>query len=178
MKHVGKILTLCKGILWMISEVKANKKRCRRLADRVRALKQLVESIQQGGLNRISPNVNSALWNLCTTLTTAQELVRKCTKTKFLNLFKCKSEFNSVNESLNDTFHILCGALQVEQGSMMRRMFQDYNMEEDDDDDWALVPYSGAMAPVCYSAAAAPMPYFAPRPQPTTAVYTAVMGME
>ncbi|XP_074490444.1 uncharacterized protein LOC141767098 [Sebastes fasciatus] len=168
MEYVGKILTLSKSIIWMVAEAKANKKRCRRLAERVKAMEELVESIKRRGSGQISTTTNRALWQLYMTLTTAEELVRKSTKTKFLNQLKCKSEFNSVNESLNDIFQVLSGALQVEQGSVMLRMFQDYTVEEEKDD-WddgfglfrarAPMSYSGAMAPVSYSDARAPVSY-------------------
>ncbi|GAA6227714.1 uncharacterized protein LOC108872657 [Lates japonicus] len=196
MEHIGEILGLCRGIFWMATEAKACKKRCRHLAERVKAMEELVERLKQRGPGGITPNVNRALWQLSRTLTAGHEVVKKCAKTKLVNVVKCKSEFNSVNEGLRDTYHILAGALQISQGSTMRTMFQDFGLD-DDDDDWddglglfgALAPSSRTTVPARYSPAAAspysaivtPSPYFAaaaPRPQPTTAVYAATVGVE
>ncbi|KAL7402694.1 hypothetical protein ABVT39_018508 [Epinephelus coioides] len=184
MEYIDQILTLSKSIFWTVTEVKSNKKRCRRLAERVKALEEPVVSIRQRGPGQITPAVNRALWKLCMTLSTAQELVRKCTKNNFLNALKCKGKFNSVNESLIDTFQVLSRALHVDQGSVMRRVFQE---DDDDDSDDGLVlfgsmapmPYSRPMAPARYPAAAAPSPFFAAQmPQPVTLVHAAVMGVE
>lgn len=179
MDCIGKILSLCKGIIWLASEVKANKKRCRRLSERVKAMEEIVQSIRQRGPRQISSNVNRALGMLTTTLTQAQELVHKCTKTRFPNLVKCKSEFDSVNENLRDIFQILSGALQVEQGNMMHQLFQDC-AEDDNDNYGALMQHTGAMCPAYYSPPpVAPVSYFAAparaAPPPVTAVYAAAL---
>ncbi|AWP07952.1 Hypothetical protein SMAX5B_001257 [Scophthalmus maximus] len=89
MEHIGKILGLCRGIFWMAAEAKVNKKRFRHLAERVKALEELVEAIKQRGPGQITQNVNRALWKISFTLTEAHELVKKCGKTKFVNLLKC-----------------------------------------------------------------------------------------
>ncbi|CAK6977932.1 uncharacterized protein LOC108872657 [Scomber scombrus] len=174
LSHIRKIFSLGKAILFLVTEAKTNKKRCRHLAATVQVLMEHVRFIQQRQFcsrNQISPNVNIALWSLCITLNKALELVRKCTKTKFMNLLKYKSKFKSVNESLVETYHTLYGALQVQQVQQASMLFLNFGIDDDDDDDddWLPVPYS---------AAAAPAPRFLPRPQPPTAVYSAVMGVE
>lgn len=170
METIRSILIKCRGIISTVAEVKTNKTRCREVADNVKTLQVLVESISRRGNNQISSNMSRTLCNLLETLTIAHELVKKFTKT-FVSKSKYNSDFKDVNKSLNDSYNILSGAQQVTQGNSMLGMYQDFGLDYSDG-----VGLSGAVSP--YYSAAAASPSFSPvtfRPQPITAVYAAAV---
>uniref|UniRef100_A0A3Q0T1F8 Mixed lineage kinase domain like pseudokinase n=1 Tax=Amphilophus citrinellus TaxID=61819 RepID=A0A3Q0T1F8_AMPCI len=132
MDIVEPILSIASQIYTLVENVKANKKRCRRVSGRVKALEELVKSIKQP-----SPEVEKALRELSLTLQSAQELIRKYASAnlveRILNSSNHGEEFSSVNERLNDAFQVLSGALQVEQGNMLHEVFKQTVREKEDE---------------------------------------------
>lgn len=95
----------------MAGRVQTCKDTCRNIADRVRDLERLVHSLRQ---SQTSGNVNRALTELSNTLSTAQELVRKCTKSKIKNLMTY-SKLKSVDNRLTNKMQVLSTYLQADQ---------------------------------------------------------------
>lgn len=136
MEVIEGIVSVAGSIYTLVETVKANKKRCRRVAERVRALEELVRSIQQRA-QQVPPEVATALRELCITLDSAQELIRKYTLATWVERILHSSshgdEFSSVNERLNDAFQVLSGALQVEQGNVLHQVFELTSRQREDD---------------------------------------------
>ncbi|KAF3855354.1 hypothetical protein F7725_023409 [Dissostichus mawsoni] len=107
----------------MVENVKANKKRCRRVCDRVKALEHLVKSIKQRKKGQTSADVERYLKELSFTLQSAKEVMEKYSGASFMKrVLKSgnhEDEFNTLNDQLNDAFQFLSGSLQVEQGNYM-----------------------------------------------------------
>nr|XP_020490581.1 LOW QUALITY PROTEIN: mixed lineage kinase domain-like protein [Labrus bergylta] len=139
MDFVDPILSLASEIYKLVENVKANKKRCRRVSERVQALEDLVKSIKQRDKGQTSADVEKALKELCITLTSAQELIRKYTVASWIDRIVHSGshgdEFNSVNERFNDAFQILFGAQQVEQGNILYQVFELSSREKQDEVD-------------------------------------------
>lgn len=139
MDFIEPILSVASQIYNLVENVKANKKRCQRVCQRVRALEDLVRSIKKRKQGQNSADVEKALRQLSITLTSAQELIRKYTLAKWVERIVNSSshgdEFNSVNERLNDAFQSLSGALQVEQGNMLYQVFELSSREKEDEVD-------------------------------------------
>lgn len=139
MDLVDPILSLASQIYTLVEQVKANKKRCRRVCLRVKGLEELVRSIKQRERGRTSADVEKALRELSITLKSAQALIKKYTLANWMErVLKSSShgeEFNSVNERLNDAFQVLSGALQVEQGNMLFQVFELASREKEDEVD-------------------------------------------
>ncbi|XP_073328439.1 mixed lineage kinase domain-like protein [Pagrus major] len=136
MNYVEPILSIASQIYTLVETVKANRKRCRRVSERVGALEGLVRSIEQRGQAQTSDDVKRALKGLCITLTSAEVLIKKFAQAKWVKrILKSSShgdEFNSVNERLNDAFQVLSGALQVEQGDTLFKVFELTTRERED----------------------------------------------
>lgn len=128
MDFVEPILSIASEIYQLVETVKANRKRCRRVCERVKALNELVRSIQKQGPEKTSDEVTTALQELSLTLELARDVVRKYTLANWVErVLKSGShgdEFSSLNERLNDTFQVLSGALQVEQGNVLNQVFE------------------------------------------------------
>lgn len=128
MDFIEPILSIASEIYKLVETVKANKSRCWRVCERVKALDELVRSIQKRGAKQTSAEVATALQELSLTLESARELVRKYTLANWMErVLKSGShgeEFSSLNERLNDTFQVLSGALQVEQGNVLNQVFE------------------------------------------------------
>lgn len=138
MDFVDPILSAASQIYTLVENVKANKKRCRRVRSRVEALEDLVRSIKKRDRGQTSAEVKKALKELSITLGSAQELIKKYTVANWVaRILKSGShgdEFNSVNERLNDAFQVLSGALQVEQGNMLYKVFEQTSREKEDEE--------------------------------------------
>ncbi|KAM9376252.1 mixed lineage kinase domain-like protein [Pholidichthys leucotaenia] len=134
MDIVEPILSLACQIYELVDRVKANKKRCRRVCERVRALEDLVKNVQQ-----TSEQVDKALKELHITLGLTQDLIRKYTESNWVQrVLKASDhveEFNSVNERLNDAFQVLSGALQIEHGNVLYRVFEQMSRDKQDEED-------------------------------------------
>ncbi|XP_041795495.1 pollen-specific leucine-rich repeat extensin-like protein 1 [Chelmon rostratus] len=128
MDTVEIILSICTSIYQMAENVKANKERCQRVTQRVKALQELVLTIKQRGPGRCSVPVENALKELCTTLTSAKMLMTKYSQTKavmsFLKSESLKDQFCKMNERLTDHLQVLSGALQVEQGNILYKVYE------------------------------------------------------
>lgn len=139
MDFIDPILSLASQIYTLVETVKANKKRCRRVCARVQALEELVRSIQKRQPGQTSADVEKALEELSITLNSAQELIKKYTLAnwveRILNSGSHGDEFTSLNDRLNDAFQILSGALQVEQGNVLYRVFELTAREREDEVD-------------------------------------------
>ncbi|XP_047451262.1 mixed lineage kinase domain-like protein isoform X2 [Mugil cephalus] len=139
MDFIDPILSIASQIYTLAENVKANKKRCRRVSDRVKALDELVRSIKKRKPDQISAEVKQALGELSITLNSAQELIKKYTLANWVRRVLSSSshgdEFSSVNERLNDAFQILSGALQVEQGNILYKVFELSRRAKEDDAD-------------------------------------------
>ncbi|XP_075884822.1 mixed lineage kinase domain-like protein [Nelusetta ayraudi] len=139
MDFIDPILSVASQIYSLVETVKANRKRCRRVCDRVRALEKLVRSIQKREPGQTSAEVTTALRELSLTLESARELVRKYTLANWMErVLKSGShvdEFSSLNERLNDAFQVLSGALQVEQSKVLNKVFAltTRNLEDEQD---------------------------------------------
>ncbi|KAG7247358.1 hypothetical protein CRUP_018850, partial [Coryphaenoides rupestris] len=108
--------------------VQANRKRCHRVAERVRALEELVTAIREGSTAKSSaPQVESVLEKLKLTLHLAEDLVRKYVDAHVLKrvarAYQLGEDFGDVNERLNDAYQELTLAVQVQQGHAARRAF-------------------------------------------------------
>lgn len=136
MDVIEPILSIASQIYTLVENVKANKKRCRRVCHRVKALEELVRSIKQRDPGQTSADVEKALRELSITLESAQELIKKYVVAnwmeRILNSSSHGDEFHSVNERLNDAFQILSGALQVEQGNVLYQVFELASREKED----------------------------------------------
>ncbi|XP_074534207.1 mixed lineage kinase domain-like protein [Halichoeres trimaculatus] len=139
MEVIEPILSLTKEIYDLVEKVKANKKRCRRVSERVQALEELVASIKQRDERNISQDVDNPLRELCITLTSAKELIKQYTMTSWIDrILKSGSqeeEFDSVNERLSDAFKVLSVALQVEQGNILFKVFELTSRKKEDEVD-------------------------------------------
>ncbi|XP_039990002.1 mixed lineage kinase domain-like protein [Xiphias gladius] len=139
MDFVDPILAIASQIYSLVENVKANKKRCHRVSQRVKALEELVKSIKQREIAQATADVGKALKELSITLKSAQQLIKKYTLAnwmkRILNSSSHGDEFNSVNERLNDAFQVLSGALQVEQGNMLYHVFELASREKEDEVD-------------------------------------------
>uniref|UniRef100_A0A3P8T7T1 Mixed lineage kinase domain like pseudokinase n=1 Tax=Amphiprion percula TaxID=161767 RepID=A0A3P8T7T1_AMPPE len=136
MDYIDPILSFAKEIYALAERVKANKKRCHRVSLRVKALEELVRSIQKSEAVRTSVQVGNALKELSITLESAQKLIKKYASAnmleRILNSNTHGDEFSSVNERLNDAFQILSGAQQVEHGNLLYRVFELTSREKED----------------------------------------------
>ncbi|MCI4380184.1 hypothetical protein PGIGA_G00236860 [Pangasianodon gigas] len=139
MDFVDPILTIAEKLYDLCGEVKANKKRCRRLAVRVSALVELVKVVKLKGLGNNPQLVQRGLRELKFTLESAEEVVKKyasssCLK-RIVKAFDLGEEFGCLNERLNDAAQLLSLALQVEQRDRMDRVFKEDRRRKEDEDD-------------------------------------------
>ncbi|XP_037538440.1 mixed lineage kinase domain-like protein [Nematolebias whitei] len=139
MEIAKDILSLAYDIYCLVEDVKANKKRCQRVSERVKALEGLVSPISQRDVVQPSDQVETALTGLSITLKSAHELIKKYVSANLVKrILKYGShgdEFSSMNDRLNDAFQSLALALQLEQGNAAFQLFeQNSRLEEDERD--------------------------------------------
>uniref|UniRef100_H3CYJ1 Mixed lineage kinase domain like pseudokinase n=1 Tax=Tetraodon nigroviridis TaxID=99883 RepID=H3CYJ1_TETNG len=139
MDSIGHVLSLASQIYTLVEKVKANKKRCRRVADRVRALEKLLRSYRSREAGGSSADVEQALRELSITLSSAQQLIQKYTLSSWVErVLSSRShgdEFSGVNERLNDAFQALAGAEQLQQGNLLSKVFELSCRHREDEDD-------------------------------------------
>ncbi|XP_033982799.1 mixed lineage kinase domain-like protein [Trematomus bernacchii] len=140
MDNIELIVSIASQIYSLMEKVKANKKRCHRVCDRVKALERLVESIlQQRKKGQTSADVERCLEELSITLQSAKEVMEKyCGASFMMRVLKSGShedEFNTLNDLLNDAFQVLSGSLQVEQGNVLLKGFEQSTREKEDEQD-------------------------------------------
>lgn len=138
MDVIQPILSVASRIYSLVEKVKANRKRCRRVSARVKALEKLVRSFKKRELEN-SDDVSRALRELCSTLTSAEELIKKYSSFNWVERVLSSSshgdEFNSLNERLNDAFQVLSGAEQLQQSHLLVQMFELSSRQKEDDQD-------------------------------------------
>ncbi|KAJ4921855.1 hypothetical protein JOQ06_021678 [Pogonophryne albipinna] len=139
MDSIELIVSIASQIFSLVENVKANKKRCRRVCDRVKALEHLVKSIKQREKGQTSADVERCLKELSFTLQSAKEVMEKYSGEslvkRVLNLGSHEDEFSSLNDRLDDAFQILSGSLQVEQGNVLLKVFEKSTREKQDEMD-------------------------------------------
>ncbi|MEQ2210919.1 hypothetical protein XENOCAPTIV_021959, partial [Xenoophorus captivus] len=139
MDYIEPILSIASQIYTLVENVKANKKRCYRVKERVKVLESLVKSIKLRDTSEHSAEVENALKGLSITLKSAQGLIEKYTLANLVKrILKSNShgdEFNSVNERLNDAFQSLALALQLENGNQVFNVFELISRHKEDEED-------------------------------------------
>lgn len=125
---VDLILSVCKTIYNMANDAKANKKRCQQIAERVKVLEDLVLTVRQRDRSRISSSVYKALMELCRSLDSAQTLMMQFSRTKafvgFVTSSRLKDRFNDMDCRLTDNLQLLSGALLIEQGDVLHKVYK------------------------------------------------------
>lgn len=125
---VDLVCNLCTTIHSLVENMKANKESCQQLTQRVKALQDLVFTIKQRGPHQIPATVVNALRELGTTLAFAEVMIIKYSKTKGIKgLLKSNSyegKFSKINERLTDNFQLLSGALQIEHGNILHKVYE------------------------------------------------------
>ncbi|KAK2880598.1 mixed lineage kinase domain-like protein [Channa argus] len=139
MDFIEPILSIASQIYSLVENVKANKKRCGRVSDRVKALEDLVKSIKGRDKAENSPDVEKVLTELYITLQSAKELVEKYGSANWVKrILKSSShgeEFDGVNDRLNDAYQVLSISLQVEQGNVLYSVFEQTSRQKEDEKD-------------------------------------------
>ncbi|XP_031657216.1 mixed lineage kinase domain-like protein isoform X1 [Oncorhynchus kisutch] len=119
MDIIDPILGIAEMLYSLCGEVKANKKRCQRLAQRIKALDELVRAVKVKGLGQKPSLVKNVLCELKLTLENAQDVVKKYSCASYLKrilkAYDQGDDFGSLNERLNDAAQGLSLALQVDQ---------------------------------------------------------------
>uniref|UniRef100_A0A8C7QSV9 Mixed lineage kinase domain like pseudokinase n=1 Tax=Oncorhynchus mykiss TaxID=8022 RepID=A0A8C7QSV9_ONCMY len=119
MDIIDPILGIAETLYSLCGEVKANKKRCQRLAQRIKALDELVRAVKVKGLGQKPSLVKNVLCELKLTLENAQDVVKKYSCASYLKrilkAYDQGDDFGSLNERLNDAAQGLSLALQVDQ---------------------------------------------------------------
>lgn len=123
MDIIDPILGIAEKLYSLCGEVKANKKRCQRLAQRIKALEELVREVKVKGLGQKPSLVKNVLCELKLTLENAQDVVKKyaCASylERILKAYDQGDDFGSLNERLNDAAQGLSLALQVDQSDKL-----------------------------------------------------------
>lgn len=139
MDFIDPILSFSSAIYELVENVKANKKRCRRVANRVKELEKLVKSVKERKAVLKSDVVGKALRELSITLKSARDLIERYTQASWVQrILKSGSHmdgFETVNERLNDAFQVLSGALQIEQTNMISEVFEMSTRQRQDEVD-------------------------------------------
>ncbi|KAI5617542.1 mitogen-activated protein kinase kinase kinase 12 [Silurus asotus] len=139
MELVEPILAIADKLYELCGVVKANKKRCKRLAERVFALVELVKVVKVRGLGKSPDPVKRGLLELKLTLESAENVVKNyasssCMK-RIVKAFDLGEEFGTLNDRLNDASRQLSLALQVEQRARMDKLFEEERRKKEDEDD-------------------------------------------
>ncbi|XP_059392894.1 mixed lineage kinase domain-like protein [Carassius carassius] len=139
MDIIDPILSIAEKLYSLCEEVKANKKRCRRLAHRVSTLAELVRAVKIHGFGTEPEQVRKGLENLKLTLESAEKVVKKYTSFSYLRriakALDLGEEFSFLNERLNDAAQVLSLALQVEHRASIEKVFQEATRWREDEED-------------------------------------------
>ena len=107
MEAIEPILGLAASIYQLVEQVQANRRRCGRVAERVRALEGLVTALG----NADSAHVEAGLEKLTLTLRLAEGLIRKYGDANFMRrlarAYHMGEDFNDINDRLNDAYQVL-----------------------------------------------------------------------
>lgn len=139
MDIIDPILTIAEKLYALCEEVKANKKRCKRLARRVSALAELVKVVKSRGFGTNPKQVKQGLQELKVTLELAERVMREYTSLGYMKRIAkahdLGEEFISLNERLNDAAQLISLALQVEHRDTLDKVFQETTRRREDEDD-------------------------------------------
>ncbi|XP_041693032.1 mixed lineage kinase domain-like protein [Coregonus clupeaformis] len=139
MDIIDPILGIAEKLYSLCGEVKANKKRCQRLAQRIKALEELVRAVKVKGLGQKLVPVENGLYELKLTLEYAQDVVKKYSCTSYLKrilkAYDQGDDFGSLNERLNDVAQVLSLALQVDQRNKLLLVFREATRRREDEAD-------------------------------------------
>ncbi|CAB1323444.1 unnamed protein product [Coregonus sp. 'balchen'] len=139
MDIIDPILGIAEKLYSLCGEVKANKKRCQRLAQRIKALEELVRAVKVKGLGQKLAPVENGLYELKLTLEYAQDVVKKYSCTSYLKrilkAYDQGDDFGSLNERLNDVAQVLSLALQVDQRNKLLLVFREATRRREDEAD-------------------------------------------
>lgn len=139
MDIIDPILTIAEKLYALCDEVKANKKRCKRLARRVSAVAELVTVVKTRGFGTNPEQVKRGLKELKVTLELAERVMREYTSLNCLKRIAkahdLGEEFISLNERLNDAAQLLSLALQVEHRETLDKVFQETTRLREDEED-------------------------------------------
>ncbi|XP_051545525.1 mixed lineage kinase domain-like protein isoform X1 [Myxocyprinus asiaticus] len=139
MDIIEPILAIAEKLYGLCEEVKANKKRCQRLARRVSALTELVKAVKDRGFGKKPELVESGLRELKQTLELAEGVMRKYTTNNYLKritkAYHFGEEFILLNERLNDAAQLLSLVLQVEHRDCIDKVFQEATRLQEDEED-------------------------------------------
>uniref|UniRef100_A0A671K6F5 Protein kinase domain-containing protein n=1 Tax=Sinocyclocheilus anshuiensis TaxID=1608454 RepID=A0A671K6F5_9TELE len=135
MDIIEPILAIAEKLYSLCEEVKANKKRWRRLAHRVFTLAELMKTMKVHGFGTEPEQVRNGLENLKLTLESAEKVVKKYTSFSYLRCFAkaydLGKEFSCLNERLNDAAQLLFLALQVKHREATRRQEDEGDRQSD-----------------------------------------------
>ncbi|XP_076877588.1 mixed lineage kinase domain-like protein [Brachyhypopomus gauderio] len=136
MDLIEPILGVAERLYSLCGEVKANKQRCMRLANRVTVLANLVRAVKNQGLGKQPEMVHRGLQELKLTLESAEDVVRKYASSSYLKrivkAYGLGEEFGYLNERLNDAAQLLSLAFQVEQREKINEVFNETTRKKED----------------------------------------------
>ncbi|XP_078112542.1 mixed lineage kinase domain-like protein [Sander vitreus] len=139
MDCIETILSVASAIYDLVEKVKANKKQCYRVCDRVKALQHVVESIRTQKQGQSSAKVERTLQELATTLDSAKDFIEKFTSStwvkRVLSSGSHQDEFHRLNNRLNDAFQVLSLNLAIEQKEMLLKVFDKTSRDKEDEMD-------------------------------------------
>ncbi|XP_043937895.1 mixed lineage kinase domain-like protein [Protopterus annectens] len=137
MDYVDPILTLAQAIYSLVSEVKANRSRCKRLKLRIEYLMEPVKRLQKQNLQE--NDVIKVLQELKETMEAARDCIEAYTKRDWLKkvfrAYDTAEDFKYINERLNDASQALSLILQVDQAEQLRQAFEEKKISHEDEED-------------------------------------------
>lgn len=139
MDLLDPIMAIAEKLYSLCEEVKANKKRSKRLANRVLALTEMVKAVKVRGLGGQPQLVERGLRELKLTLESAQDVVKKyasasCLK-RIVRAYDLGDEFAILNERLNDAAQLLSLALAADQKDKLDVVFEEARRRREDEED-------------------------------------------
>ncbi|XP_043937894.1 mixed lineage kinase domain-like protein [Protopterus annectens] len=137
MEYIKPVLSTAETIYTLHNKVKANKKRCTRLVERVQILMECVKKLQENEIQGEDTSISLLLQGLKHTLDDAEHFVEKNTKEnsfkKVVFVSKIEQTFSDINERLTSAFQGLCLLLQAEQLHSLQEAFSKCNIEDKED---------------------------------------------
>uniref|UniRef100_A0A8C4RYV8 Protein kinase domain-containing protein n=1 Tax=Erpetoichthys calabaricus TaxID=27687 RepID=A0A8C4RYV8_ERPCA len=133
MDFVDPVLGIAEKVYSLCNEVKANRKKCQRLAERIKALSVPVRVIKVKGPKDVPEVVLHGLKELKDTLELAQAFVTNYgflhRIQKIIKAYDIADEFNQLNDRLNDAFQVLVLCLHAEQKIQLERTFDKHKRD-------------------------------------------------
>lgn len=139
MDLLDPILSIAEKLYSLCEEVKANKKRSMRLANRISALTEMVKAVKVRGPGGQPQLVDRGLREFKLTLEAAQDVVKKYASASCLDRIvrACDlgDEFAILNERLNDAAQLLSLALAADQRDKLDVVFKEDRRRKEDEED-------------------------------------------